>query len=415
VGKRLRRLLGNVSLLTASAMLTWLAVELWLFPRFVRRVPLALHERIVNQGVRTLAQSSRSGPLPRDYVALVGDSYAAGEGDWRLSVDAGGNPPHHSGHLIHRASGRDVLSFGHAGAGSLRGLVSEPIGQVDYLRRTLCFAIEDPAEILVYFYEGNDLDDNVADLARRYDPVFERADLYDPATFRRFLDEVVLATSELARKAEGFRFHDNFFVARSLRWAWDGYLETGALRDVEPARGPPLEAVPGRSEGERTLRVGGEWVKAPVTLQGPSPELDEEEIRAGFYVFEQSLRRLADRFPEAVLRVLYVPSPLGSYELPEGPVRVQEDHHRDDRSAHFPGSFLRERSDALCAELARISARHGRPFRDARPGIRRAGARELLHGPRDWKHFNRAGQEALAREALALLDAAEPGGGCGSG
>jgi hypothetical protein len=406
----------NLAVLAVTTLVTWLLVELVLFPAVIHRLPLALHGRIVNEAVRTLAQSSKAGPRPERYIALVGDSYAAGEGDWRLSVDAGGNPPHHTAHLIHEATGRDVVSFGHAGAGSPRGLVTEPISQIDYLRGTLRFAIDDPDEILLYFYEGNDLDDNLEHLARSYDPRFEpgrpAARIPDPGLFARFLDEVVIDESTLGLKREAFRWPHNFYVSRSLRWAFTRWRESGSLPRAGPRMPKPRHARPhGRGEHSAIL-VAGARLETPVDLQPPAPELTAEETRVALWVLEQSLRRTARRFEGSTLRVLYVPSVLLCYPLPEEPIRAQEDHHRADRAFAFDGAFLLERSDAVCGEVSAIAARLGLPFRDARPALRSAGAEQLIHGPRDWKHLNRAGYEALAPEALALLEAPGAGGGC---
>jgi hypothetical protein len=400
-------MLGNLLALATSAALVVALLELWLFPAFLYRLPLALHERIVSPAVRTLAQSSKAGTIPRDYVALVGDSYAAGEGDWRLTVDAGGNPPHTSAHLLHAETGRDVVTFGHAGAGSLRGLVSEPIGRLAYLARTLRFRVEDPADILVYFYEGNDLDDNLEDLRLRFDPHWDRARLRDPAYFHRFLDETVLGQSDLMRDAEGFRPLHNLFVLRSLRWnltrlATEGELPRAAPRPMQ-AR-PARQVAPGKEAGLRPeLIVAGERLRAPTPLQAPAPELHEDELGDALYVFDQSLARLGERFTASRIRVLYLPSALLCYQVPERPVRVQEDHHRPDRPDVFEPAFLRARSDRICREVAAAARRLGMPFRDARPGLRAAGRDAILHGPRDWRHLNRAGQGLMADEAAALL------------
>lgn len=40
-------------------------------------------------------------------------------------------------HVIQDRTGRDVITFGRGGAGSLRGLVAEPISQFEYLNASL--------------------------------------------------------------------------------------------------------------------------------------------------------------------------------------------------------------------------------------------------------------------------------------
>ena len=43
-------------------------------------------------------------------------------------------------------------------------------------------------------------------------------------------------------------------------------------------------------------------------------------------------------------------------------------------------------------------------FLDLRPAIRVATAQEVLHGPRDFKHFNRKGYEVLGRSVAERFD-----------
>ena len=104
-------------------LFTLLVVEFLLFPLLLPRTPLRLHVYL-DDGVRPLAQSSKAGVVPEDYVALVGDSYAQGRGDWLLGQDPDGNGPFHSAHVLHERSGRDVLSFGRGGTGSVRAAVA---------------------------------------------------------------------------------------------------------------------------------------------------------------------------------------------------------------------------------------------------------------------------------------------------
>ena len=68
-----------------------------------------------------------SGPSNKGqpYIAVFGDSYAAGLGDWNVSRTSR-TEPYYSGDVISRELGMPVLSFGKNGAGSVRALVTNP-------------------------------------------------------------------------------------------------------------------------------------------------------------------------------------------------------------------------------------------------------------------------------------------------
>lgn len=383
-------------------------LEFVLAPALLHRVPLAFHRSVHERAIGTLMQSSKARTIPRDYVALVGDSYAAGDGDWMRSVDAGSNPPFHSAHLIHDATGRDVLSFGYPGSGSLRALVSEPLGQTAYLARTARYAIDDPRELYVYFYEGNDLEDNVEDLRRRFDEDWDAERLYDAAYFRRFIDEEVLGRDHSWLRAEGFRFRENFFVVRNLRYRLAERLAAWRAGGTAAPEAPPTRA---RGKGPRINRVvaGGEVVKVGRSLQGPGVVLEAGELERAVYVFEQALAVLVERFPGTRVTVVYVPSPLVSYASPDEEAWVFAVFFRE-RDGRYARSAVVARSNAVCERIAQIAAAEGAGFADARPVLRAASERGVLHGPKDWRHFNRAGYQALADVVVADLDGGSAAG-----
>ena len=141
----------------------------------VPHLPLRFHKYLHGE-VFVLAQRSKRSLLPHEYIALFGDSYAQGAGDWYEAAvrdDWGEGAPYQAAHVLFETTGRDVISFGASGASSFDGLVFFP------LRLTAKLAargieLEPPAQIVAYFYEGNDLDDNL-DLLRRHWPRLARS------------------------------------------------------------------------------------------------------------------------------------------------------------------------------------------------------------------------------------------------
>jgi hypothetical protein len=389
----------NALLAVASFTLTWLLLELLILPLALPFVPLRIHAGLP-RALRPLAQSSKASTLPARYVALLGDSYAQGAGDWLLEVDALANPPFHSAHLLRARSGRDVISFGASGAGSLRAMGTEPAAFVDYLQRTWRYRLADPELLLVYFYEGNDLQDNLRDLdhtffAKGFDP----ARIYDGAYFRSFVRETAAQRTPLAEEIATWHWTDNFFlarfVARVLRAGVDRSWETG-----EPAP----DWSPGRVN---RARIGGAEVALPDGLQAPPLELSADELELALWAGAQGFALLRERFPAARALVLYLPSPLASYRLilPEVDVQVQ----RGAGSGRFSREALAERSDLVCRRIAELTRAGGGEFLDARPALWQAALREPVHGPRDWKHFNRIGWERVVDAVAPALEAGGQG------
>ena len=160
----------NLVLVISSVCLSLIAVEIAL-RLFATRLPLRF-QKYLPEDVKILAQSSKRGKLPRAYVAILGDSYAVGQGDWydeAIRQDPFGNPPFHSAHVIHELTGMDVVTFGTPGAESADGIVYRPVSLVDMLR-SRGVGVEMPSRLVIYFYEGNDFRGNLKFLARYWDP-----------------------------------------------------------------------------------------------------------------------------------------------------------------------------------------------------------------------------------------------------
>ncbi|HAX45549.1 MAG TPA: hypothetical protein DCX78_01810 [Nitrospina sp.] len=70
----------NFALALGSLSLTYLALEL-IVPHILNHVPLTMYNALQTKN-RLLGQSSKSSVIPQNYIALMGDSYAQGQGDW---------------------------------------------------------------------------------------------------------------------------------------------------------------------------------------------------------------------------------------------------------------------------------------------------------------------------------------------
>jgi hypothetical protein len=392
--------LKNGLLAATTLCLTWLLLELIVLPLALPFTPLRIHAGLP-RALRPLAQSSKAGTLPERYVALLGDSYAQGMGDWLLAADGNRNPPFHSAHLIRDRTGRNVISFGASGAGSLRAQGTEPAAYLDYLQRTWRFRLPDPEWIVVYFYEGNDLHDNLRDLdhtyfAGGYDP----ARLYDGDYFRDFVRRTAPARTPVAEDLATWSWTDNFFLARFVARVVQAAID----RSWQGGEPTPTYA-PG---AVNRARIAGAERALPDGLQAPPLELSAEELDLALWANAQAFALLRQRFPDARALVVYLPAPLSVYRLTSDEVEIQVQH--GEGGSRYSRGRLAERGDEVCRRVEEITLAGDGEFLDARPALWEAADREPIHGPRDWKHLNRLGQERLADAVAAAIEKGGTGG-----
>ncbi|MBT5550465.1 MAG: hypothetical protein HOJ79_08290 [Nitrospina sp.] len=159
----------NIALLVFSLAFVLLVGE-WLFPKYLNKVPFRLYGGVDNN-LRVLAQYSKKSVIPRDYIAIFGDSNSVGVGDLYIDLTKRSEdwyPDYAPAHFLHKKLKIDVVSFGFAGAGSLDGIWGGPVKQFSYIN-SKGFDLKSPKTILIFFYEGNDLGNNLQFLKENYE------------------------------------------------------------------------------------------------------------------------------------------------------------------------------------------------------------------------------------------------------
>jgi hypothetical protein len=367
---RLRSYLINSALVICSVLLTYFVLEFSFFRLFLPYMPLQLRPHLPDVADVLLTQNSKSAFLPHDYVALLGDSYAEGQGDWLLQTEGNRAKPYHSANVIHELTGRDVMSFGKGGAGSAEGIVERPAGVFSGDSCYLFPSIETPRQMFIYYYEGNDVEDNLNFETK----VHQRYGRLDTHTIDHYLTEVYVV-----RHARDCHLELLNTASRMVKFLYEYYVSRADLLTC---------SVLGPRQANR-LVVGNQIVPAPV-LQGPALSVGDEAIQASMQVLDRSLIWLRHRFEGVPTTVVYIPSPLSVYHV------AAEDVSYCFNNVGVSSAAKTERnSDFISNLVQKISANQGLGFLDARPTLRALAAKTVIHGPRDWNHLNETGYRAL--------------------
>jgi len=372
----------NAALVIFSVLATYAILELVFFRLMLPHLPFSYRIYIPDRADFFL-QVSKSHYVPQDYIALVGDSYAQGMGDWLLSQGTKSAKPFHSADILHDDLGRDVASLGRAASGSAEAMV---LRVTRIFGDTYCYLfppIDKPRQFLIYFYEGNNIDHNYKLVEHAIRP--SGPDLGEEID--AFLDNDYGAVS--AWRCHG---HLGDTVWKMIQFHAKFGLHPDLTYNIGPV--PPINrvVVDGVATNARELNV-------------PSLALDDRQIDIGFLVFERSLAWFRKRFPDVPTTVVYIPSPAAmyrhagdkvvSFEIydPSEPQVPGHPHVSSGRT--FPISAVYANSQKICENIRRMSLAQGVGFIDTRPAFRKAAAHQALHGPRDWNHLNEAGYRVL--------------------
>jgi hypothetical protein len=374
---------ANAALVVSSLAVTYLILEVVFFRLMLPYLPLQYRVYLPDRADFFL-QISKSQYVPRDYIALVGDSYAQGMGDWLLSLGYKSSKPYHSADVIHEKLRRDVASLGRARSGSAEAMV---LRVARIFNDPYCYLFPEipaPKRFLVYFYEGNDIEDNY-ELLQHY--VRPRASSPLAPQIEAFLEDQYAATS-------GWRCHghlgDTFW--KMIQYHVRFGLHPDATYNVGPV--PPINRI----------IVNGGAMNAR-ELGGGSMALSDKQIDDGVRVYDRSLAWFQRRFPGVPITLVYIPSPGAIYRFDSDNVMSGEYYDPNDQprigrprltpGRPFPASAIYAMSQKVCEKIRAASLAQGIAFIDTRPAFRKAAAHVPLHGPRDWGHPNEAGYRLL--------------------
>jgi hypothetical protein len=387
---KLKHLLANGALSVVSFLVTYLVCEVLFFRVMLPSMSYNIRPHLPDRA-DFFMQNSKSHYVPRDYIGLLGDSYAAGVGDWLLAGGGLADRPYHSANVIHDVLSRDVASFGRVNIGSAQAMVQRVTRILDDDYCYLFPAIEPPRRFVVYFYEGNDIDDNQGLL----------------------LHDIKPHVGELGPQIDVF-LRDHY--AKPAPWACHGQfgemLWRMARYAVKYSRRPP--AVIDLPITVNTVVIAGATTMAG-EFQAPPVLMTGAELDAGVEVFARSLAWLRGRFPDAPVSIVYIPAPPTVYRHANDEVTVKEVFTSSDPGGPtfkygiaVPTTAIYARSQLTCEKIRAATVGAGAGFIDARPALRRAAAKAFVHGPRDWNHPNELGYRTLGTLVAQKIDQRAP-------
>ena len=364
-----------------SATFFYILLEL-LFPTIIMYLPLRLQPYLPHT-IRPLAQSSKTNTIPKDYIMIIGDSYAQGAGDWYIDNNKWESGSYSSAHLIHYANNIDVMAIGMSGASSITGLVTNPLMSLKEMRKR--FLIEDPDHILVYFYEGNDVNNNITDLTLRPSKYFSYQNEKEISRekFLAHLDEISISDpSWIKSKLLFARFFKSLFI-NSL------FNSKSSKNIVNNTFAKKIKTI---NKGDKNvIKIRDSFYKLSESLQSPALGLNEKELNVGIDVFSYCLDYLKKSFPISKISIVYIPSPLMCYYLLTD---VSIEQHKEDSSDIYDKENCNKRSNYIVKRIREIADKHKLTFINPIDFLK--SSNEILHGPKDKRHFNKKGYERLS-------------------
>ncbi|MBI3589994.1 MAG: hypothetical protein HY094_01280 [Candidatus Melainabacteria bacterium] len=393
----------RVGLGVSSLLLAVFILEL-LFPLSLPFFSLKLQDHLMHPS-SILCQSSKKHLIPKEYIAIIGDSYADGEGDWFFEVDKNKNPKYYSAHVLHDLLKKDVISFGVGGAGSPTA-VKNIVYSIEMLRSR--FHIEAPEVILFYFFEGNDLEDNLVNKERvnitADSLAFSRSLLEKIKYEKSITNNNFIATSFFINL---FRFNLSNIMKKEITEEFKiPKCENSLSHNVVEVNGKIFSLPDCTFINSEKVNKLSDDVKYAISLNVDDLAgrgLTKNELETSFKILKYSLNFLVNHFPNSKIIVVYIPSLFSSYSLKTNIKYGSYSNFSIKEGSVYTPYYVTARSNLIANHISQISNSLAVKFLDTRPSIKLAASKKLVHGPLDWGHFNRYGYEALSKCIASYL------------
>jgi len=370
----------NIFLLISFLFFSYFFAEVIFFGYFLPIMPLS-NQKFLPQELQPLAQSSKRFSIPNDYILILGDSYAKGFGDWLWFSNAKKNLPYSTSHLIFHNLSRDVISFGESSFGNYNSYFIHPMITFQDINSYYLYDLKDPKTILIYFYEGNDLNNNLYE-------IFGETNNLDQLNLSEIKEVINNKTHNTVKyTSESKKRYNAYPLARYLINRIKHFFVRTEPKSIEEFSYGKLNKI----------YLNFSIIELPENLQSPAMELSDHEISIAISVFKFSIDKLVEIFPESKIYIAYVPSPLSCYDLASEKVSIQSYHGRVNiRESRKVGEY----SDKIFKMIQEYSIYKNISLIDTRPELRIAASRKFIHGPIDWKHFNKEGYVVLSEAIL---------------
>lgn len=343
----------TVIILIISAVLFTFINFLFIYysPSIIKILPSSVARSIL-PCYRTLFHHDRESLSQTNFI--FGDSYSEGSGDEFLESD----PSYGIFNKLSKADTSELI-FGRSGYGNI-GTVFEFSQCFPLLSKYTSLPVEtiDVYDVTFVFYEGNDLNNNLSEKNQETNHLKYKLRFFLPL-FEYVYQESRRAISPMIKKIR-----------------------------------QPLES--SEDQSEAVFPVTSSGIKIPVYPQSAANELTEKELQESVLLLFASLESIKEKLPLARrYSFLYLPAVASSYNI-LGPLRVQS--YKLGKYFESTKEFNVSRNKYLRKMIETKVTNLGWTFCDVTDKIL-AVTKEgtAMHGPRDWKHFNKLGYEMVAQ------------------
>ena len=336
-----------------------------------------------------------------NYTAILGDSNAMGAGDAYLN----NNYNFSIAHFLHKETKKNYLTFARAGYGSISA-VSNYI-KLRNLENYILFkkSIGNPEEILFFFYEGNDLEENLKELEtneKKFKDLFQYVEYKIKKKSKIEIVDFLDANFPVLNFVKFFNYHLMKFGNDIMNAENYNQILENFTKRVQKIRGKNIildnkELLENKIQNFWTNKTIDNKIKNIRPIESAAADLNDKQKDKSLKIFFESILYLKNWENNTLIKIIYLPSPATTYYW-NSPIRYYPRYSKKNLNfKEITTSKNLHNSNFLRNKIRSFSEKNNFEFIDLTEKIQKKGKDRPLHGPVDWVHFNSVGYKFISQ------------------
>ena len=329
-----------------------------------------------------------------DYNAILGDSNAMGSGDGYLNNDYN----YSIAHFLFIKNNKNYLNYARAGYGSISAVSNyiklTKLEEYIFLKKN----INKPSKILFFFYEGNDLDENLKEFELTGKNFLNINEYVKSKINKNILinkRDIVEANFPLLNFFNSFKQH-------LINLNTEENILSGIYDRIKKVFGKKVilankELIGNKKKSYWKNKTQKGEIKNIRPIESAAGDLTLKQKNISLEIFFESILYLKSWEKEDNIKIIFLPSPATSYDWVD-PINYYPRYSKGNldfkmitKSENMKNSvYIREKIDFFSRE-------NNIQFIDLTEKIQEEAKTNVLHGPIDWIHFNLNGYEFIAK------------------
>jgi hypothetical protein len=315
----------------------------------------------------------------KNYTAILGDSYAFGQGDEWLN----NNQMYSSLHFLREADKKNYVNFSIPGGRSITSF-REFFYRYNHIENSFFLPkIDKPNKIIFFFYEGNDIIDNYQ--------WFKKLNINN-ATIENFVkNEIENFAYYKNRKFDIyfpiFNTSKKIFYEKLIHYVYLPYVRSNYKIKEKHKKTETIKNYIIFKDNKSLIYEG--------YVENPGYNLNLNQVDISLEIFYESIKYFKKKFPKTAVEILYIPSHATIYEWKDDVIIKYENN------TYLADKIKKDKYyNHIVDSMINFTIKNDIKFTNSTNNLKNISNFSFLHGIIDKNHFSHIGYKILSKTIL---------------